>query len=194
MAISKSVVKVRQKAQQLWRFHQLWHFCNNQFSYLGFCHWEDSAKIGADVTQHVIGSDSGNQTLEDPREIAAQMLTNQEQPPSFLLGTQEHPVQQLKASTKIITVARQWNGGSARDITERPQLLRWHRRCHQSSSDNTDGTGFSLDRKPCSFQATISLVKLTKKKFCNLSKMLVATLNKAAADYTADAKGKNCHR
>ena len=49
---------------------------------------------------------------------------------------------------------------------------------------------YSLDRKPFSFQATISLVALTKKKFY-VVKDASGNLSKGkVADYTADAKGK----
>ena len=104
------------------------------------------------------------------------MLTNQEQPPSFLLGTQEHPVQQLKASTKIITVCKTmkwWDRQGHHE--ERPQLLPLKTRMSSLRQWPLQMVQvYSLDRKPFSFQATISLVALTKRSFM-LSKMLVAT-------------------
>ncbi len=153
---------------------------------------EDSAKIGADVLNMSLGSDSGNQTLEDP-EIAAVQNANESGTAAVISAGNSGT-----SGSATEGVNKDYYGLQDNEMVGTPGTSRGATTVASAENTDvisqavtiTDGTGLQLGPETIQLSSNDFTGSFDQKKFY-VVKDASGNLSKGAAtDYTADAKGK----
>ena len=153
---------------------------------------EDSAKIGADVLNMSLGSDSGNQTLEDP-EIAAVQNANESGTAAVISAGNSGT-----SGSATQGVNKDYYGLQDNEMVGTPGTSRGATTVASAENTDvigqavtiTDGKDLGLGPEPMQLSSNDFTGSFDQKKFY-VVKDASGDLSKGeAADYTADAKGK----